>query len=172
MHKRYVVATVAVTGILSVPAAALFQQDVPRFGTRAFKSTHQTIAFRTTPVTTSDTRFRRVPGLDDVLVQNRGPASALFSGDFSGGPVQIRVIRLPDNKLLPGVASFAPTAESSSFSYNFLDPRRRGGIDCRTYAVSWRSPTGAEVTLNHATLAIDHRFDDTNRKGLRKVCVD
>lgn len=171
MGRRTLAIVIAVVAALAaVPAVALLR-TTRESGVRGFRSTNRTVAFRSTPVTTSETRFRRIPGLDDLLIQNRGATSARFSGDFSGGPVQIRVVRLPNDPLLPGVASFAPAADSSSFSYDFLDPRQ-GGIDCRTYAVSWRSPTGAEVTLNHGTLAVDYHFDDTGKGGLRSACVD
>lgn len=172
MSRRGVVVVAAAAAVLAaVPAVALLQ-SAPESGRRGFRSTNRTVAFRTTPVSTSETRFRRVPGLDDVLIQNRGVSTARFSGDFSGGPVDIRIIRLPNNVLLPGDAHFAPTAESSSFSYDFLDPRRKGGIDCRRYAVSWRSPTGAEVTLNHGSLIVDYHFDNEDRDGLTTACVD
>ena len=158
----------AVAASVPVLATALTE---PETVVRGFAPTRRAVAFRNVAVTTRETRFRKVPGFE-VLVQGRGVATARFSGDFSGGPVDVRLLRRPRTVLQPGVAHFVPSGDAESFSYDFVDPRRRTGIECRRYLVSWRSPTGAEVTMNHATLTVDYRFDDTHRSGLRSACVD
>lgn len=170
MRRRTLALVTVLAAVATVPAIAALR-SLPDAGVRGFRPERRTVAYRTAPVTTNETRFRRIPHLE-VLTQGRGVVTARFSGDLSGAPVEIRVLRLRNHALLPGVAHFAPTGEAASFSYDFIDPRRAGEIECRRYAVSWRSPTGAEVTLNHATLTVDYRFDDTNGDGPRAACVD
>ena len=166
--------TLAVAGLLAVMASVPVVAGAltePETVVRGLAPTRRAVAFRDVAVTTAETRFRKVPGFE-LLVQGRGVATARFSGDFSGGPVEVRVLRRPRTELRPGVAHFAPSGEAESFSYDFVDARGRTGIECRRYFVSWRSPTGEEVTLNHATLTVDYRFDDTEGRGPRSVCVD
>lgn len=164
------VAVVAAAALAAVPAYALMDSR-PDAGVTSYAPTRRTTVYRTEAVTTAETRFRKIP-LMKLFVQARGAATIRFSGDFSGGPVEIEILRLPRRQLEPGVAHFTPAGDAESFSYDFVDTRRGGGIECRRYAVRWRSPTGAEVRLNHGSVTIDHRFDDTTRDGLKKTCVD
>lgn len=169
-RRSLALAALGVAALAALPAYALMDTE-PETVVRSYRSTRRAIAFQNVPTTTSETRFRKVPDLE-LLVQARGVATVRFNGDFSGGPVEVRVLRLRNHALEPGVAHFTPTGDAASFSYDFIDPRRRTGIECRRYAVSWRSPTGAEVTLNHGSLTVDHRFDDETSDGLRTACVD
>ncbi|MDQ4126073.1 MAG: hypothetical protein M3134_10830 [Actinomycetota bacterium] len=171
MSRRSVtLAALGAAALAAVPAYALMDTE-PEAVVRSFAPSRRATVYRDVAVTTSETRFRKVPEME-LLVQGRGPATSELSVDVSGGPVELRVLRLPRHALAPGVARFAPAEGSTSFSYDFLDPRRGGGIECRRYVVSWRSPTGAAVTLNQASLIVDYHFDDETRDGVRTACVD
>lgn len=168
-RRSLAVAALGAAALAAVPAYALMAE--PDAVVRSFAPSRRAAVYRNVAVATSETRFRKVPELE-LLVQARGVATVRFNGDFSGAPVEVRVLRLRNDPLQPGVAHFHPVGDASSFSYDFVDPRRRTGIECRRYAVSWRSPTGAEVTMNHGSLVADYRFDDETRDGVRSACID
>src|SRR5438105_2489723 len=65
---------------------------------------------------TSGASFVPVPGLS-LEVSNRGPVTATFSGEFSGGPVEIRV-QEGKHILAPGAARVDKSVtDSASFTY-------------------------------------------------------
>lgn len=154
----------------AVPALALMRAQ-PDGGEAAFRASKRAFAYTSDAVSTTATEFEPLPGLDDLEILNRDAVTAAFSGDFDGAPVEVRVVLRGGNALLPGIARFAPSEGSSSFSQDFVSPAGRG-VACRTYAVEWRSPTGDQATLRHGSLIVDYRFDDTTRDGLRIACPD
>lgn len=168
--RKLLTFTVGLAVFASVPTVALLAAQ----GDGAegqFKASKSAFAYRSAPFATTDTEFQPVPGLDDLEILGRDAATATFSGDFAGAPVEVRVVHVGRGPLEPGVASFAPGADGTSSSFDFVMPGGRG-VACRTFAVEWRSPTGAQATLNHGTLIVDYRFDDTTKTGLRLACPD
>lgn len=167
-RRNLVAAMIGLAVFASVPAVALVSAQ----GDGAegdFKSTKSGFAYRSTSVSTSSTEFQPIAGLDDLEILGRDAAAATFSGDFSGAPVEIRVVHVGGGPLEPGTASFGPGGEATSFSHDFIMPGGRG-VACRTLAVEWRSPSGGSVTLNHGSLIVDYRFDDMTKDGLRVAC--
>lgn len=175
-RRTLVVLAAVVVAVATVPAVAWIRSSEPRGytevgGYRSFTPERREVAYRDVSLSTTETRFRRIEGLE-VLAQTKGVVTARFSGEFAGGPVEVMVRRLPRAVLAPGDARFVPAEDGSSFSYEFVDPRHSRDIQCRRYAVSWRSPTGAEVVLHNATFTVDYRFADRGPGGVRSACVD
>ena len=120
------------------------------------RPTAQAFVAREEALLTSSTEFSRADGLSKRIVA-RGPITATFSGDFSGAPVELRVSS-GGEAFAPGAARFEPLGDLRSFSYVFgTAGQRRGG--CVRVAVNWRSPTGEQVTLDQAALALTYRRD-------------
>ncbi|MDQ3983450.1 MAG: hypothetical protein M3271_12290 [Actinomycetota bacterium] len=162
--------TIGLAVLASVPALALVSsQNEGAEGD--FKASKSGFAYRSTSVGTSSPAFQPIAGLDDLEILGRDAATATFSGDFSGAPVEVRVVHVGGDALEPGTASFGPDEDATSFSHDFVMPGGRG-VACRTLAVEWRSPTGGAVTLNHGSLIVDYRFDDMTKDGLRVACPD
>ena len=113
------------------------------------------------PVSTSDTAFAPVPGLDLIKVGSRGPATASFSASLSGSPVEVRIVR-DDRPLFPGPVQVEPAAGGEPFSYGFV-AGRSVRARCHTFAVEWRSPMGTTTTMEDAALIVD--FDGVRVTG-------
>lgn len=114
------------------------------------------------PVSTTSTTFTGVPNLDLLDVASRGPASITFSAKVSGGPVIVRVLR-DGRPTYPGGVRLAGSADPTGASYTFVAGRFvKAG--CHDFAVEWRSPTGAPVTISGASIVVDHRPARTDER--------
>src|SRR5581483_10726816 len=94
--------------------------------------------------------------------QQQGAVTATFSGDFTGGPVEVRALKGDRRVLKPGVAHFDPSPAGSSFSFTFVSDLMRP--DCRKIGLQWRSPTGTPVTLNYGDFVVD--FHQVKPEGI------
>ena len=94
------------------------------------------------------------PAGEPLFIASRGALSATFSADFTGGPVEVRIVA-GTNTLRPGKASFNPTATDSSRSFTFVAP---GGetAKCRGFFVEWRSPSAEDVTFHRGDLVVTY----------------
>jgi hypothetical protein len=101
--------------------------------------------FTRSDATTSSSNYDSLPGLNRVAILAKGPSTLIFSGDFTGAPVDIRAER-NGKRMQPGIAHFDPSSGTSSFTFTFMSGG--GKSQCRTYSLGWRSPTGQPVTMN------------------------
>jgi hypothetical protein len=91
------------------------------------------------------------PGL---LIPAKGEFSVVFSGNFSRAPVELR---LRDGRVMqPGAVRFRPGHHNNSFSYTFVSPSHRERT-CDQVIFEWRSPTGKEVRINEASVAVFYK---------------
>ncbi len=127
----------------------------------------QVLRWSTTGATTSDTSWTHVPGFEDLLVVGRDGMSASFSGVFSSGPVDVRVLD-GTRVMKPGSASFDPTATSNSFSFVFGGPGSNEA-ECHHIHVEWRATTGT-ASLDRALLVVTFNLDAT-RDGHHLFCA-
>lgn len=173
--KRRSLGRVGIVAVLAMSVALASTSLLPAAtrgeGEKTFPSEKRSVAYVTRSIDVQNGEFRSIPGLEDLEILNRGTVTASISADIVGGPVDIRIVERGGGPLLPGVAHFAPTPDSSSFSYQFLD-RGSSEAACRTYAAQWRSQDATEATLRHAVLVLDYRFDDRTRRGLKLACPD
>jgi hypothetical protein len=132
-----------------------------RFSGDTLRVDHQTFVSVKGSRTTSSRAFTDVLAwIAQPAINNRGAVTVTFSGDFSGGSVELRALKGERRVLKPGVARFNPGAGTSSFSFTFVSDRMRPG--CRKIGLQWRSPSGALVTLNYGDLVVDfHRVKPT-----------
>jgi hypothetical protein len=140
-----------ITGVVllaGVPAAVLAASGV--FGSALDR---QASKWTTTPTTTSSTDWRNVPRLS-LTRCTLHQVTAMVSVTVSGAPVQFRVVidGVPEAPMRPGAARFTPDG-TESFSYNFVARTAPfEADDTHSFAVQWRSPTGADVTLLRGVL--------------------
>lgn len=153
--------------VLAIPTALLATGRTA--GEAHYRPTTEAFKYRMDPVSTASNEFEPVPGLDDLAVTNRGPVSVIVSGDFSGAPVDVRVTE-SQKRLPPGIAHFDPSVGSSSFSFTFVR-ERHNKARCRRFDVEWRSSSGQDVTLNHGTVLLRYKFDNTTKDRLRVACA-
>jgi hypothetical protein len=107
----------------------------------------------TTPVATSSTKWRNVPGLARTLC-TLDQVTAMLSVTVEGGPVRFRVIidSVPEAPMKPETTRFVPNG-IESFSYTFVgNTGPFEADDTHRFNVQWRSPSGAPVTLRHGAL--------------------
>lgn len=139
-------AAVAVAVPLAVYAAA---------GTTDGDLDRQTARWRTEPITTSNTEWHNVPGLQRTRC-TLDQVTAMLSVTVEGGPVRFRVVPdgVPEAPLEPGSARFVPSGQES-FSYTFVDNTVPfEADDTHRFDVQWRSPDGVPVTLHRAVFNV------------------
>jgi hypothetical protein len=144
MRKVFVLAIIMITmGCLVARAIAL-----PDRGRSFSKVDKQSFRFRTGPTTISRAGFRQIfPLALDTC--SRGGVTFSFSGTFSGGPVELRLMHgfvLPGKRLPPGVAHFNPGRGKASFSFTW--GLRSARLDGHSLRMEWRSGDGRPVTLH------------------------
>jgi hypothetical protein len=113
----------------------------------------QAAKWRTTPATTSNKSWRRVPGLS-LSRCTLNQVTATVSATVRGGPVLFRVVidGVPEAPMRPGPARFVPDG-TESFSYSFVARTAPfEADDSHRFDVHWRSPSGATLTLRRAAL--------------------
>jgi hypothetical protein len=113
----------------------------------------QAAKWRTTPATTANKSWRRVPGLS-LTRCTLNQATATVSVTVRGGPVQFRVVidGVPEAPMRPGPARFVPDG-TESFSYGFVARTAPfEADDTHRFDVHFRSPSGATVTLRRGAL--------------------
>lgn len=130
---------------------------------RAYPVDHQlTVRGRGFASTTSKT-FRCIPGLcSPISVSNRRGVTLTVNLQFEGGPVEIRALS-GSRTMKPPVARFRPASGAGSFSYTFLV--WEGGAGCRSYALEWRSPSGAPVRATFRDFVVTYETART-----RSIC--
>lgn len=132
--------------------------------------THHGPVNRQTIITTHDdstqeTHFVPIAGFQNVTVTGRGAATVTISMTHSGGPGVLRVIDEFGTVLTPGEAHLEASETPTSMSYTFAaDWSNRA--DCRSFAIEWRSQTGAPIDLEEVQGVITYAFDNT--RGDRK----
>jgi hypothetical protein len=113
----------------------------------------QVAAWRTGPITTSNTDWENVPGLSRTRC-TINQVSVMLSVNVEGGPVAFRVVMdgVPEAPFEPGSARFVPNGVES-FSYTFVDTTASfEADDTHRFDVQWRSPDGVPVTLRRAVM--------------------
>jgi hypothetical protein len=113
----------------------------------------QAAKWRTTPATTSNKSWRRVPGLS-LSRCTLNQVTATVSATVRGGPVLFRVVidGVPEAPMRPGPARFVPDG-TESVSYSFVARTAPfEADDSHRFDVHWRSPSGATLTLRRAAL--------------------
>jgi hypothetical protein len=154
--SRRLLATLAlaVALLVTVPLAVMAAS-----GGGAGRLDHQRFKFRVGDITTSSKTFHDVQGLSRLFVCARRAVSATVSVTARGGPFALRVNIDDDGNLHPGQARFQAGRHASSFSYTFV-----GAVgpfeadDGHSFAVQWRSVTGAPVEMRRGT--VDLLFQD------------
>ena len=126
----------------------------------------QAVLTRDTSTTTTSTSFEEIPGLSNEVIKNRGVFTIVFSGEFAGGPVELRI-----RGAKPGPVTFTnggPGAaqESSSHSFTFADKAANEGT-CSTISAEWRSLDGSPVTLEEGSVVVTYRYvGDRRARGM------
>jgi hypothetical protein len=113
----------------------------------------QAARWTTTPVATTSTVWRNVPGLS-LTRCTLNQVTAMVNVTVRGAPVRFRVIidSVTEAPMMPASARFVPSGEES-FSFSFVG--RTGPFeadDTHVFNVQWRSPTGRAVTLARGNL--------------------
>ncbi len=134
----------------------------------------QAMEWLSEPLSTSSQEFQdlsdpNVVGDEGITVTNKGPATITFTGDFSGGPVELRATK-NSRAARPGIGTFDPSSGITTATFTFFAP---GGnrVGCRNYQIEWRATTGREVTLNHGGFVVTYNHDDTTKDGRRIACL-
>lgn len=117
----------------------------------------QAILIRNEPVTTESTSFEEIPGLSDEIIKNRGSYTITFSGEFSGGPIEIRMRGAQPGPILFGDVAAAGGEQHTSYSFVFGDRAAAEGA-CSTIRAEWRSVDGGPVTLEEGSIVVSYRF--------------
>ena len=146
--RRSLVGLATATAVAVVPLAVLA-------ATGAFNGAldQQTARWTTTPVSTSSTAWRNVPGLK-ITRCTLDQVTAMLNVKVRGAPVLFRVVidDVPEAPMLPESARFVPSG-TESFSHAFV--RNTGPFeanDNHQFRAQWRSPTGNRVTLREGML--------------------
>lgn len=113
----------------------------------------QRLVYTKSNSSTSSKKFKGIPGLNRSPIANRGPATLVFSGDFSGAPVEIRALK-GSHGMAPGVAHFDPSTGTTSFTFVFM--AGGGAPRCRDFSMVWRSPSGSPVVLHHGSFTVTY----------------
>lgn len=117
------------------------------------KPNRDAILVRSQSATTDSVEFENIPGLSGATLKNRGAFSISFSGEFSGGPVEVRI---PGAK--PGAVAFRRTgAEPDSSSFTFVD-NAGSEATCSTVDLEWRSLDGTPVSLEKGSVVISYHY--------------
>jgi hypothetical protein len=138
----------AIVLLAAVPAAV-----VAATGAFGGALDRQAAKWRTTPATTANRSWRRVPGLS-LSRCTLNQVTATVSATVRGGPVMFRVVidGVPEAPMRPGPARFVPDG-TESFSYSFVARTAPfEADDSHRFDVHWRSPSGAQVTLKRGAL--------------------
>ncbi len=138
----------AIVLLAAVPAAV-----VAATGAFGGALDRQAAKWRTTPATTANKSWRRVPGLS-LSRCTLNQVTATVSATVRGGPVMFRVVidGVPEAPMRPGPARFVPDG-TESFSYSFVARTAPfEADDSHRFDVHWRSPSGAPVTLRRGAL--------------------
>ena len=91
----------------------------------------------------------------EFILSARGPISLTFSGLFSNAPVELRFWD-EQHYMEPGTVRFTPHPGNNAFSFTFVSTHE-GDWGCGGPELQWRSPTGAEVLLNRATIVVHYK---------------
>ena len=156
--RRYVVMAAGLAAVLALGVflgAAIAGRSSQRLDGPVGR---QAILIRTAPITTQSNSFEDIPGLSHEVIKNRGAYTITFSGEITGGPVEVRI---PGAR--PGPVVFATggapggSEQRSSYSFTFADRAAAEGT-CSTIAAEWRSVDGTPVTLEAATVVVTYRY--------------
>lgn len=113
----------------------------------------QTASFRSDPVSTSNTAWTDVPGLQTAPICAINEVSATVSISVNGAPVSVRMAMDDVPAFEPAVAYFDPRSGTTSFSYTFVaNALDFEASDGHTFGVQWRSSTGGVVTLTRGDM--------------------
>jgi hypothetical protein len=100
-----------------------------------------------------------------LVLRASGLITLTLTGDFTGGPIQLRVLD-SGTVMRPGAVTFSPSADNTSFSYTFGNSAKKRACG-RALRVQWRSLTGATVTLRHAAMVATYM----PAQHVAKVCT-
>lgn len=99
----------------------------------------------------------------EFLLSATGPVSLTLSAVFTRAPVELRFWD-GQHYLQPGAVRFTPRPGNNAFSFTFISTHK-GAWTCTGPELQWRSPTGAEVRLNRATIVVHYKKSpDTPRR--------
>ncbi len=102
---------------------------------------------------TRSTEWRSLTGWMTIVAD--GAMTTTVSADFTGAPVEVRVLDGFGNRVMrPGKARFATSPGDSSRSFSFVAEDKKS--QCRFVKVQWRSPTGKKVTSNRLAVVVMH----------------
>lgn len=145
------VATLAIGTVMIVAAA---QRGRPRLDGRINR---QTVLLRDQPTSTDVKRFQPVPGLSGETIKNRGVYTMTFSGEFSGGPVEVRMRGARPEAVVLSNGTPGTAGETWSQSFTFADKAANEGT-CSTISAEWRSLDGSEITLEEGSVVVTYRY--------------
>jgi hypothetical protein len=157
MNRRVVAAGAGLAAlVVLVPVAA-----VAAVGERGGPVNRQALTFRTHPVSTDSTSFRRLRAISPQTC-SRGAVSVTVSMKLVRGPVDLRVlsdgVAEGQGIFRPGVVRFGPGASSFTFVGSVAPFEAEDG---HSFDVQWRSPTGERVTSRKATVVAQYRDPGT-----------
>ncbi|HEY2174501.1 MAG TPA: hypothetical protein VGH85_11905 [Mycobacteriales bacterium] len=146
----------AVIGVILVAVAI---PAVAFAATGGFSSAldQQSSRWTTTAVTTSSTTFATVPGLSGPTICSQHQVTATVSVQLDGGPVGLQVRQDGGGLMQPGAVRFVPAGAQDSVSFTFV--QNTGPFennDHHSFAVEWRSVTGAPVKLVKGDLNLQY----------------
>jgi hypothetical protein len=151
---RKLLVTIGAAGVvLAVPAAV-----IAATGGYSSSVDLQASKFTTTPVTTSSTTFRPVPGLGGLTICALHQVTAALSVELNGAPAGFQIRVDGGGTASPGAVRFVPAGPHDSFSFTFVrsvSPFEAN--DNHGFDVEWRSPTGAPTTLERGTLNLQYQ---------------
>ncbi len=148
MRKTLIVISALLAVSIPVAVVAVTLQN----GTRLDR---QRSVIRSAPVSTSRTKWAKVPGLQ-ADVCSIGWVSENLSVQISGAAVNFRIVAdgIPI-QAGPKQAHFDPSNGTNSFSFTFTSRQRTfEGSDGHLFEVLWRSPTGKRVTMNAGSMTL------------------
>ncbi len=122
-------------------------------------------------VATFDTKFSPIPGLGNMAVCASGQISATVSVELHGAAADFR-IRIDQHDIMePGAVRFNPVGAHDSFSFTFTENLRPlDGLDRHVLQLQWKSPCGAAVTLERATMELWYQSASANCLHDRQCC--
>ena len=155
MRTRLIVVAATVAALVTVPLVVIAST-----GGGGGRLDHQRFKFRTGDITTTSKVLHDVPGLSAILVCARGGVSAAVSVTAQGAPFALTV-RIDDGPMMhPGVVRFPRGTNSAAYTWvRSVGPFEAN--DGHSFAVQWKSMTGAPVTMHKAT--VDLLFQDGRR---------
>jgi hypothetical protein len=149
--RKILVAAAAAAVVVGVPAVALA-------ATGGNTSAVDLQASRQTTTTqhAATTAWRSVPGLG-LTICALHQVTATLSVELTGAPASFRIREDGGPVIAPGAVRFVPAGDHDSVSFTFLaNAAPFEANDNHGFSVEWRSATGAQTTLERATVNLQY----------------